>query len=70
MAMLVASALRFWHYALPRRAESALREEIAAHLRVASEIERHDAEAAQKAMREVLDGFPSTVKGLFDFALK
>lgn len=70
MAMLNASALRFWHYALPRRAESALREEIAAHLRVASEIERHDAAAAQKAMREVLDGFPATVMGVFDFALK
>jgi GntR family transcriptional regulator, rspAB operon transcriptional repressor len=70
MAMLNASALRFWHYALPRRAESALREEVAAHLRVASEIERHDAEAAQKAMREVLDGFPSTVKGVFDVALQ
>lgn len=70
MAMLNASALRFWYYALPRRAESALREEISTHLRVASEIERRDAAAAQKAMREVLDGFPSTVKGVFDFALK
>ncbi|MGZ6662462.1 MAG: hypothetical protein ACXVHL_34620 [Solirubrobacteraceae bacterium] len=68
--MLNASALRFWHYALPRRAESALREEIATHLRVASEIERRDAEAAQKAMKEVLDGFPSTVKGVFDIVLK
>jgi DNA-binding GntR family transcriptional regulator len=70
MAMLIASALRFWHYALPRRAESALREEISTHLRVASEIERRDSEAAQKAMREVLDGFPSTVKGIFDIVFK
>jgi DNA-binding GntR family transcriptional regulator len=70
MAMLIASALRFWHYALPRRAESALREEISTHLRVASEIERRDSEAAQKAMREVLDGFPSTVKGIFDIVVK
>ncbi len=70
MAMLIASGLRFWHYALPRRAESALREEIGAHFRVASAIERHDAEAAQKAMREVLDKFPSTVMGIFNIALK
>jgi DNA-binding GntR family transcriptional regulator len=70
MSMLIASALRFWHYALRRRAGSALREEIAAHLRVASAIERHDPVEAQKAMSEVLDKFPSTVKGIFDFALK
>jgi DNA-binding GntR family transcriptional regulator len=70
MSMLISSALRFWHYALPRRAESALREEIETHMRVASEIERRDAEAAQKAMREVLESFPSTVKGVFDIALK
>ena len=70
MAMLTANALRFWHYALSRRSNSILREEIPAHLRVASAIERHDQEAAQKAMREVLDRFPSTVKGIFDFALK
>jgi DNA-binding GntR family transcriptional regulator len=70
MAMLTANALRFWYYALSRRPASDLCDEIPAHLQVASAIERHDQEEAQKAMREVLNRFPSTVKGIFDFVLK
>ena len=70
MAMLTANALRFWYYALSQRPKSALCDEIPAHFRVASAIERHDQEEARKAMGEVLDRFPSTVKGIFDFVLK
>jgi DNA-binding GntR family transcriptional regulator len=70
MAMLNTSALRFWYYALPRRPESALREEISAHLRVAKAIERREIDVAQKAMRDVLSAFPLTVKDFFNSALQ
>lgn len=59
------SALRFWYHALPRRPASAVKNEIACHRRVAKAIAAHDPAAAQAAMREVLSGFPATVRGLF-----
>jgi DNA-binding GntR family transcriptional regulator len=61
------SALRFWHYALPRRPVEAVKAEIASHSPVAAAITAHDSEVAQAAMRTILVGFPATVHGmLFD----
>ena len=59
------SALRFWHYSLPRRPVKALRQEIAYHRKVAAAIQARDANGAEKAMRAVLGEFPATVHGLF-----
>ncbi len=68
--VLNVSALRFWHYSLSRRPIAELRHEIDAHLRIGDAIDRADAEAAQAAMRSVLDRFPSTIKGVFDHSLQ
>ncbi len=59
------SALRFWHYALPRRPVKALNQEIAYHRKVAVAIQARDAAGAEKAMRAVLGEFPATVQGIF-----
>ena len=63
------NAVRFWHYALPRRSQDTLRREIDAHLRIADAIEARDPGAAQLAMRAVLGEFPSTVKDVFATSL-
>lgn len=63
------SALRFWHYALPRRGMAALKREIAHHRRVAAAVEARDPVAAQQAMRTLLGEFPATVQGLFSSIL-
>jgi DNA-binding GntR family transcriptional regulator len=65
LAALHNSALRFWHYALPRRPIDALTQEIAYHRAVAAAIEARDPAAAEAAMRAVLGEFPATVQGLF-----
>ena len=65
LATLHNSALRFWHYALPRRPIDALTQEIAYHRDVAAAIEARDPAAAEAAMRAVLDEFPATVQGVF-----
>lgn len=62
------SALRFWHYALPRRSIEAVRSEMASHTAVATAIAAHDPVAAQAAMRAVLSEFPATVRGMFSDA--
>jgi DNA-binding GntR family transcriptional regulator len=59
------SALRFWHYALPRRPIEAVKSEMASHSAVAAAIAAHDPVAAQAAMRAVLSEFPATVRGMF-----
>ncbi|TCT04386.1 GntR family transcriptional regulator [Aquabacter spiritensis] len=59
------SALRFWHYALPRRPADAVRKEVDLHLKVADAVAARDPLAAETAMRTVLGEFPSTVKELF-----
>ena len=64
------SALRFWHYALPRRPVEALHREINFHREVADAIAARDAVAAQKAMRVVLGEFPATVQGLLTDVLE
>lgn len=64
------SALRFWHYALPRRPVEAVTTEIALHREVAAAIAARDPAAAQAAMRTVLGEFPATVQGLFSDALE
>jgi DNA-binding GntR family transcriptional regulator len=64
------SALRFWHYALPRRPVAAVKTEIKLHRRVAAAIAARDPAAAQAAMRTVLGEFPATVQGLFSDALE
>jgi DNA-binding GntR family transcriptional regulator len=64
------SALRFWHYALPRRPVDAVKGEIAGHLEVAAAIAARDPAGAQAAMRTVLGEFPATVQGLFSDALE
>lgn len=63
------NALRFWHYALPRRSQDMLRREIDAHLRIADAIEARDPVGAQHAMRAVLGEFPSTIKDVFATSL-
>lgn len=62
------SALRFWHYALPRRPVEAVKSEMASHAAVAAAIAVHDPIAAQAAMRAVLSAFPATVRGMFSDA--
>jgi DNA-binding GntR family transcriptional regulator len=64
------NALRFWHYALPRRSQATLLREIESHMRIAAAIERRDVAAAQLAMQEVLGEFPATVKDVFAVPLQ
>lgn len=64
------NALRFWHYALPRRSQATLLREIESHMRIAAAIERRDIAGAQLAMQEVLGEFPATVKDVFAVPLQ
>jgi DNA-binding GntR family transcriptional regulator len=56
------NASRFWYFGLPRLAASALRADLKAHLEVVDAIEKHNADAAEQAMRAVLGHFPDNVR--------
>jgi DNA-binding GntR family transcriptional regulator len=56
------NASRFWYFGLPRLDPSALRADLKAHLGVVDAIEKHDADAAEQAMRAVLGHFPDNVR--------
>lgn len=61
VAVLSNSALRFWYANAPRLSDEARQESLAGHIEVITAIQRRDSEAAERAMRHLIDEVPGFI---------